>query len=218
MFSQMLYVQWRWSRDLLAFFVVAGFAIPLLTAWIILPQLGTPAAHELIETGSVIGWFCLGLAMLAGGSIALQGYGADDRGGHIYALSLPVARSRFLGTRTLSAFLILALPAAAVGMGAALVAANVDVPATLQAYPVALAFRVLLAAWLAHACVFALRYAAGRRMKIVFFVLLLVVVGTLLLSVLAPDLRVALSRAGTFLGSHPGPFGVLFDRWTLFDV
>ena len=218
MFGQMLYVQWRWSRDLLAFFVVAGFAIPLLTAWIILPQLGTPAAHELIGVGGTIGWFCLGLAMLAGGSIALQGYGADDRGGHIYALSLPVTRSRFLGTRTLSAFVILALPAAAVGIGGALVAANVDMPATLESYPVALAMRVLLAAWLAHSCVFALRYAAGRRMKIIFFAALLMVVGTLLLSTVAPDVRVALSRAGHFIGSHPGPFGVLFDRWTLFDV
>jgi hypothetical protein len=78
--------------------------------------------------------------------------------------------------------------------------------------------RALLAAWLAHACVFALRYSAGRRAKVVFFVLLMTLFTAAGASLLVPASRAFLSRAGDFLVSHPGPFGIIFGRWTLFDV
>src|SRR5215207_1653675 len=47
----------------------------------------------------------------AGVTVAWQGYGTDERVGHIYALSLPITRSRALVVRTGSAALLLVLPA-----------------------------------------------------------------------------------------------------------
>lgn len=218
MYREMLYVQWRWSRDLLAFFTVAGFAIPLLVFWFAMPYFGDPSAPDLVTGGQLVGGFCLGLALLAGGALAAQGYGMDDRVGHVHALSLPVTRFRFLTTRAFSAFVLLALPAIAIWIGAALTAAQVATPPSIRAYPGALAVRALLAAWLAHSCVFALRYSAGRRAKTVFFVLLIVWAVTATSSLLIPASRAILSHAGNFLVSHPGPFGIIFGGWTLFDV
>ena len=168
--------------------------------------------------GQLVGQFCLGLALLTGAVVAAQGYGLDDRVGHVYALSLPVTRLRFLTLRALAAFALLALPAAAIWIGGALTAGQVDVPPSIRAYPGALALRALLAAWLAHSCMFALRYSAGRRAKVVFFVMLVALLLAAASSVVLPASRELFSRAGNFLVSHPGPFGVFFGRWTLFDV
>jgi hypothetical protein len=218
MFRQMLFVQWKYSRDLLAFFIVIGFAVPLMILWFVLPQLHGASTRELMEVGQAIGWFSLALAVLAGGTIAAQGYSADERGGHTYALSLPITRSRFLAVRAAAAFAILALPALGVWLGGALAAAQVALPATLRSYSGSLALRMLLAAWLAHSCMFALRYAAGRRAKMVLFVLCTSLVAVLIVAGVAPGTRDLIARAGDSLVTHPGPFGIFFGRWTLFDV
>lgn len=218
MFRQMCWVQWRWSRDLLAFFVVAGFAMPLVIGWFYLGRVGDPSVRSLLMMGSTIGWWCLALSLMAGGAIAAQGYGMDDRVGHIYALSLPVTRARLLGMRALSALLLLTLPALGIWLGGVLTAGQVDLPVSLNAYAGSLALRALLAAWLAHSLVFALRYAAGRRSRVVFFGLLMLVVGAMLVSLVEPDARDMFSWLRDVLHSRPGPFGVLFGRWMLFDV
>jgi hypothetical protein len=218
MFRQMLFVQWKFSRDLLAFFIGIGFAIPLLVLWFALPRLGGASTRELMAVGQMVGWFSLGLAVLAGGVVAAQGYSVDERNGHTYALTLPITRSRFLAIRAAAAFAILVLPALGVWLGGMLAAAQVALPATLRSYSGSLALRVLLAAWLAHSCVFALRYAAGRRAKIVLFALSASLVAAVMLATIAPGTRHVVSRAGDFLVTHPGPFGIFFGRWTLFDV
>jgi hypothetical protein len=218
MTGQVLFTQWRWNREVLAFFIVASFAMPLLLLWLTLPQLYLPSPQELVLTGRVIGWSCMIFALLAGGGVAAQGYGMDDRVGHIYSLALPVTRRRFLAMRTLTACVLLALPALAVWIGATLAAQQVSLPASLQSYAGSLALRALLAAWLAHAAMFTLRYSAGRRAKVVFLVLVVVSVSATLLAVADPTLRRVVVQIGDVLGSHPGPFGLVFDRWTLFDV
>jgi hypothetical protein len=218
MFAQMFYVQWKWNRELLAFFVVLGFAIPLIVLWIVMPQLGVPSAREFIAIGQGVGVCCLSLSALSGVTIAWQGYGVDDAAGHTYALSLPVTRRRFLATRAAAAFMLLAIPALAIWLGAMLASANVSLPATLRTYSGALAMRALLAAWLAHSCMFALRYGAGRRSKVVLLVLLAALAVSTLAALVVPATRIALARLGDMLVSHPGPFGIFFGRWTLFDV
>jgi hypothetical protein len=219
MFAQQLFAQWKWSRDLLAFFIVLGFAIPLLILWIALPMIGQPAPTELVEVGRVIGGGCVILAVLSGASIAAQGYSLDERGGHVYALALPVSRARFLVGRSLTALALLALPGLALWLGGLLAAGQVQVPPTIQAYAGSLAMRTILAAWLAHSCMFALRYGAGRRAKGVFLVLLVGGVALTILShIVLPGGGRVFVMAKDFLVSHPGPFGVFFGRWTLFDV
>jgi len=218
MFGQTLYVQWKWNRDFLAFYTAVGFAAPLVILWIALPHLGLTSALELVSVGNAVGMTTAVIASVAGLTVAWQGYGIDDRVGHIYALSLPVTRRRALAMRAGAAALVLTLPALGVWVGATLAAGQVALPATLHSYAGSLASRALLAAWLAHACMFALRYSAGRQAKMVLATLL-VGLGVLGIAVvLLPPVRGALSSGYAFLISNPGPFGVLFARWTLIDV
>ena len=204
--------------DFLAFYTAVGFAAPLIILWVALPHLGLTSARELVSVGNVVGLTSAVISVLAGLTVAWQGYGTDDRVGHIYALSLPITRSRALAIRAGAAALLLMLPALGVWLGASLAANQVTLPATLHSYAGSLASRALLAAWLAHACMFALRYSAGRRAKVVLATLV-IGLGTLGFATEAvPPARDAIIRAGNFLVSNPGPFGVLFGGWTLIDV
>jgi hypothetical protein len=216
MFSQSLYVQWKWNRDFLGFYTAAAFAAPLVILWVALPQLGLTSGRELVSVGGVVGAATAVIAVLAGLTVAWQGYGIDERVGHIYALSLPITRSRLLAIRAGTAAIMLFLPSLGVWVGAMLAAGQVELPPSLHTYAGSLAVKALLASWLAHACVFALRYCARRSAKVVLAVLVLSA-GTLALSSgVAPGGVV--TRAADFLISNPGPFGVLFGRWTLIDV
>jgi hypothetical protein len=96
MFAQTLYVQWKWNRDFLAFYTIVAFAAPLVILWAAVPHLGLTSGRELVSVGGAIGVTTGVIAVLAGLTIAWQGYGVDERAGHIYALSLPVTRGRAL--------------------------------------------------------------------------------------------------------------------------
>jgi hypothetical protein len=113
---------------------------------------------------------------------------------------------------------VLTIPAVGAWFGATLAAGQVSLPPSLHSYAGSLASRALLAAWLAHACMFALRYSAGRRARAAL-IGLVVLVGVLSFATVAvPSTRGVITRTGDFLISNPGPFGVLFGRWTLIDV
>src|SRR5215211_4996728 len=99
MFGQTLYVQWKWNRDFLAFYTAVAFAAPLVILWVALPHLGLTSARELVRVGEAVGTATEVIAVLAGLTVAWQGYGVDERVGHIYALSLPVTRGRALAMR-----------------------------------------------------------------------------------------------------------------------
>ena len=113
---------------------------------------------------------------------------------------------------------LLSIAAVGAWLGSTLAASQVLMPPMLRSYALALAIRALLAALLAHTCMFALRYAAGRRAKVVLVTLVLLT-GTLGFATEAvPAARDTILRVGNFLISNPGPFGVVFGRWTLIDV
>ena len=218
MFAQSLYVQWKWNRDFLGFYTAAAFVAPIVILWIALPHLGLSSGRELVSVGGVVGTTSAVIAVLAGLTVAWHGYGVDDRAGHIYALSLPITRARALAIRAASAAIMLALPAIGVWIGAMLAAGQVELPPSLHSYAGSLATKALLASWLAHACMFALRYCARRRAKAVLIVLMFSLGALAVTTSIAPDTRGAITRVGDFLISNPGPFGVLFGRWTLIDV
>jgi hypothetical protein len=218
MFRQVLFAQWKWSREILAFFIVAGFVIPLIVPWLILPRTGVPSARELVAIGQAIGGTTLSLVVLAGLLLALQSHGVDERAGHIYSLTLPVTRTRFLTTRTISAFILLVVPSLAIWLGGALVAGQLEIPPTLRSYAGALALRALLASWLIYAGVTAVRYSAGRRAKAVILALLVAFVVLGVLSATNAPTRSLISGLARFFLVNPGPFGVFVGRWTLIDV
>ena len=218
MFSQTLYVQWKWNREFLAFFTAVGFAAPLIIIWIALPHMGFTSPRELVSVGGAIGAVCGGISAIAGMSVAWQGYNIDERSGHIYALSLPVTRLRALWLRAATAAVTLVVPATGIWVGGMIAANQMSLPATLESYAGALAIRALLTSWLIHACIFALRYSAGRKAKAVLGILAGAIVLLVILSALAPSTREQIIHLGQLISSSPGPFGVLFGRWTLIDV
>jgi hypothetical protein len=218
MLGQTLFVQWKWSRDFLAFFTAIAFAAPLLIAWIALPHLGFTSPRELVNVGGAIGATVGGIAAISGVAIAWLGYGVDETVGHIYALSLPITRLRALWYRAATASALLVIPAVGVWVGATVAAGQMSLPSTLESYSGSLAIRALLASWLAHACMFALRHSAGRRAKAVLAILAVVATVVPLIAVFAPSSRELIVRVGDFITSNPGPFGVFFGRWTLIDV
>jgi len=218
MLGQTLFVQWKWNRDFLAFYTVVAFAAPLVILWVALPHLGLSSARELVQVGGVVGDAIAVISVCAGMTVAWQGYGVDERVGHMYALSLPLTRTQALGMRAAAALALLSVPAMGVWVGSVLAAGQVALPASLHSYAGSLAGRALLAAWLAHACVFALRYSAGRRAKVVLFALAIGVGSLGFATEAVPGARSTIVRAAEFLISNPGPFGVFFGRWTLIDV
>jgi len=218
MFGQTLYVQWKWNRDFLAFYTFVAFTAPLVILWVALPHLGLSSARELVRVGGVVGIAIAVISVCAGMTVAWQGYGVDERVGHIYTLSLPITRTRALVMRAAAALALLTVPAMGVWVGSALAAGQVALPASLHSYAGSLAGRALLAAWLAHACMFALRYSAGRRAKVVLFTLALGIGSLGFATEALPSARSTIVRAAEFLISNPGPFGVFFGRWTLIDV
>jgi hypothetical protein len=218
MFGQTLYVQWKWNRDFLAFYTFVAFAAPLIVLWIAFPKVGLSSARELVFVGGVAGAGVAVISVLAGLTVAWQGYGIDERVGHIYMLSLPVTRVRALAMRITTALVLLTLPAVGVWVGSALAVGQVALPPTLHSYAAELAGRALLASWLAHACMFALRYSAGRRANLVLATLIILGGSLAFATEALPSTRGAIIRAGDFLISNPGPFGAFFGRWTLIDV
>ena len=120
MFGHTLYLQWKWNRDFLAFYTLIAFATPLLILWIALPHVGLSSARELVFIGGVVGSGIAGISVLAGITVAWQGYGMDERVGHIYALSLPITRARALAIRASTALGLLMLPAVGAWAGASL--------------------------------------------------------------------------------------------------
>ena len=218
MFAQSLYVQWKWNRDFLALYTAAAFAAPLVILWIALPHLGLSSGRELVGIGGAVGAATAVIAVLAGLTVAWHGYAVDERAGHIYALSLPITRSRALAIRACAAAIMLALPAAGVWIGAMLAAGQIELPPSLHSYAGSLAAKALLTSWLAHASMFALRYCARRRTKLVLVILMFGLSGVGIATSVAPESRGVVVKAGDFLISNPGPFGVLFGRWTLIDV
>lgn len=216
MFGQSLYVQWKWNRDFLGFYTAAAFAAPLVILWVALPHLGLTSGRELVSVGGVVGAATAVIAVLAGLTVAWQGYGVDERVGHIYALSLPITRGRMLAIRAGTAAIMLVLPALGVWAGAMLAAGQLELPPSLHTYAGSLATKALLASWLAHACMFALRYCARRRAKVVLGMLVFSAGALAFTRGVAPG--GAATQVADFLISNPGPFGVLFGRWTLIDV
>ena len=218
MFSQTLYVQWKWNRDFLAFFTAVGFAAPLIVIWIALPHMGFTSPRELVSVGGAIGGLCGGIAAVAGMSVAWQGYNVDERVGHIYALSLPISRLRALWLRAATAGVTLVVPAIGIWIGGTIAASQMNLPATLESYAGSLAIRALLTSWLVHACIFALRYSAGRKTKAILGMLIAAVTLVVAVAAIAPATREQIVHLGQLISSSPGPFGVLFGRWTLIDV
>jgi hypothetical protein len=209
-----LETQWKWTRGLAFIGVVIGFALPLLSL--------RTAAGARTTAGFILTMQAWGVAYaITAGALglmtAIAAWAYDHRLRHVYALSLPIARWRYVLMRFGSGLPTLALPVFAVLIGAEIVAHNAAVPAALHAYPIALTLRFAFAMLVAYSLFFAISSATGRTAAYILGAIVLIVVAQILLS--STSLKVdLLSRAMDIVFAAPGLLAVFGGRWMLVDV
>lgn len=220
MYQPMLFVHWKQVRHLLLLFVVAAFGLPLLAVQglgVVPGSVGAAGVYALAAAPTP--WLPLfpALAGVVGVTLALTAWSWDHRLGHVYALSLPVARWEYALLKMSAGIVLGLLPTSALWLGAHLAAASVTLPAGLNAYPNQLAFRFFLAMVLAYALFFALGSGTTRTtMRILIVVLGLLVAVQLVPGALGGS---TLLQLGTdWLVDRGGPLEVFTGSWTLIDV
>jgi hypothetical protein len=217
MFRAVLFTQWKWSRGGLLFATCLTFALPLLSMRAAAGSLAESNARTLLAQIESFGIFYALSAGLIGLLVAAMAWTSDHSGRHVYALSLPVERWRYVAMRFGAGAATLGAPVIALWLGAVIAVMSVDIPAGLHAHPTALAIRFALALLLVYSIFFAISSGTKRTAGI-----LLAVLGALILfEAIRGPLGIRFSPFMTvieFLLDSPGTFGVFNARWMLIDV
>jgi len=217
MYQPMLYVHWKQVKLVLVPFAVAAFSLPLLVVQGLTTEPGGSVVPALAADSS--SWLPL-FPLLAGSLgvvLALTAWTWDHRLGHVYALSLPVARWEYALLKMAAGIVLGLLPTAALWIGAHVATASVTLPAGLTAYPNQLAIRFFMTMLLAYALFFAL--GSGTIKTTVWVVT--AVFGLLVATQLFPGLvsgSTALDLATEWLVRAGGPLEVFTGNWSLIDV
>ncbi len=221
MTRHLLALHWKAVRWGLLPLVIAAFGLPFFIAGRLDPNAGSARFWEQMAVVSPV--FPM-LAMAVGVTLALTAWSWDHRQGHVYALSLPVARWQYASTKFMAGAALAAIPALTLALGGALATALVDLPPALQAYPGMLALRFFLATLTAYALMFALASGTIRTATVVISL----VVGALVLgdtvigfaSAFVPALQnLSLSDIVVSVALEPhSPLRVFTGNWMLFDV
>jgi ABC-type transport system involved in multi-copper enzyme maturation permease subunit len=217
MFRAILATQWKWTRGMLLVATCLTFALPLLSMRAADQALAEANARDLLTVISSFGMFYAISAAAIGLLIAASAWTSDHAGRHVYALSLPVQRWKYVAMRFGAGAATLAAPVVALWIGA-LVAVSVHaIPAGLHAYPVALAVRFALAVLLSYAVFVALSSGTKRTAGI----LLGVLGGIILVEMVGESLGLRITPFFWLIDvlmDSTGLFGVFNSRWMLIDV
>ena len=143
--------------------------------------------------------------------------GEDDAGRHVYALSLPIERWRYVAMRFGAGALTIVPTAIALWAGSIVAVAAHEIPAGLESHPAGLALRFTLAALVAYALFFAISSGTKRTAGI----LLAVLGGMICLEMIGETTNIPLRPLSLFLDlmvNQAGTLGVFNGRWMLIDV
>jgi len=218
MFREILRTQWKWSAIGVVVGAVVAFALPLLAVqtagstdptWI--------EARELLREQQSWGrWYPL-LALAVGLLIGTSAWTSDHRVRHVYALTLPLERWRFVLLRYTAGLVLLVVPMLLLAVGAGLATVAATVPPGLHAYPVALSIRFALAVIVAYSIFFAISSGTTKTAGYVLSVVGGVVVVQLLFQVSGSHTNL-LTAIFDRMVTWPGPFEIFSGRWMLIDV
>ena len=218
MFKAVLYSQWKWTRLIIVLGTLAGFALPLLSLQgAARADRGALQAQDLLRAVQSWGTLYPLLAAALGLLVAIATWAPDHRGRHVHALTLPLPRWRYVLLRFAAGMTLLAVPIAAVSVGALLAALTATIPSGLQVYPLALSLRFALAVLVAYAVFFAISAGTARTAGII----LAVVAALVVVQVVASIANLQLDLVGTsqvVLLQGLGPLAVFTGRWMLVDV
>lgn len=230
MFQQLLFVHWKTVRFGLVPFILAAFGLPLLTVQGV-NSISGDSAEAAVSAGrlfsQMLPWTPLFplLASLVGVTVALSAWNSDHRGDHVYALTLPLPRWRYVGLKLGAGASLLLIPFFACWLGCLLATASIQIPEGLRAYPTAVSLRFLLSSLILFMVLFAMAAGTMRTALWVIggFTALAVLGGTVpefLANTMLPSLE-GWSFLDWFVKAAlewPGPFEVLTGSWMLVDV
>ena len=220
MFRAVLYTQWKWARPVLLLAVLVAGYIPV-DALRTMPYTSAggyyvPALYRSIEGASTL-YQVLALALAV--VVAISAWHADAQRQHVYALSLPVPRWRFVLLRFGAGAVLLGAVAFAVGLFGGIAAALAPLPPMLHAYPAGLALRFWLGTMVPFAIIFALLASNPRHVRwLVTAVVTVVLVDLLLASFGVTDRELIINWVPEGLYSGRGPLAAFLSKWMLVDV
>ena len=218
MFKAILYTQWKWARLPLLVGAVLAFTLPVLSLQRAASfDAGLFQASFMIDTIRTWAVWYPVLATALGLLVAFTAWGYDRRGGHVYALSLPIPRWRFALLRLGAGFALLTIPAVTIALGSYATAWTTTIPVGLTAYPAALAIRFVLAMSLAFAIFFAVSAGSPRTAGYILTALAAVIITPPLLDFIGIDLYLG-SPPIDHLLTWPSPLTIFSGRWMLIDV
>ena len=217
MFRAILRSQWRWCRLVIVLGTVAGFSLPVLSLQGATRGPGAMPPDALLRLLQSWGILYPLLAGLLGMLVAMAAWAPDHRGRHVHALSLPLPRWRYVLLRFGAGLTVLALPVAAVLLGALLATATAVIPAGLNGYAWALGLRFALAVLVAFSVFFSISGGTARTAGIILGVLALVLVAQIIVSAAGVELDLLGGMQQAFL-NWPGPLAIFSGRWMLIDV
>jgi hypothetical protein len=211
-----LRIQWKACWALVLASSLAAFALPVVSV-----RLGWHAAEAnlpfFLSELQLWGLFYPLLAAVTALIIALAIWMSDRRAQHVYALLLPVPRSRYVLYRYVAGLVMLLPIIVALWAGALVATSGLDLPAGIRIFPTALAVKFALALMVLFAFAFALASASARTIGIAIRVAGLLLAVHVAVILIAPDTNLLWS-AMKALATWPGPFAVLAGRWMLIDA
>jgi hypothetical protein len=214
MFRAIVMTQWKWTRTALLLATLAGFSLPLAALQ------SAREAYTPVEFIARMQSWGIGFAVLSamvGLLVALAAWGHDHQGRHVYALSLPITRSRYVLLRFGAGSLFLLGPIVAVLIGCLIVSVSGAIPTGLHAFPLALTLRFAFATAVAYALFFAIGAATTRTAAIVLGVIAVVFLAQFFLGAIGFEYDL-LGRLAEFVFVRPGILSVFSGRWMLVDV
>jgi hypothetical protein len=215
MFKALLAVQWKWTRGAALVANLFAFAVPLASV-----QMTDQEARDATYIVMRMQGFGVGYAVLAGAiglAYAVLAWAPDHKGRHVYALSLPIDRSKYAGMRFAAGLLFLVPPMLGLLAGSLIALAVAPVPAGLHGYPVALMLRFVLAGAVAFSIFFAVASSTPKAAGIVLGAIATLMVIAFILSAASVEYDL-LGHVGDALFSEPGPLSLFTGRWMLIDA
>lgn len=228
MYQPMLSLHWKQAKVALIPFMVASFALPLISVQGLGGTGATddPSAFAYQALAGIQGWLPVFpvLAALVGLTLGLTAWNWDHQLNHVYALSLPVPRWQYASLKMGGGVLLTVLPTLSFWVGSHVAVAAIDLPAGLHAYPNALALRFFLASLVTYSVTFAMAAGTVRTTGVLVTAVLLVILlaGSLndVIHNLVPslaDVNVVEAAVKTLLDRN-GPLEVFSGSWMLIDV
>jgi len=217
MFRALLWSQWRESRLAVVLLGMLAVAVPLVSlrgAWV---PTDPWTSWDLLRATAQWGAAYPVMAMAAALVLAAGAWWPDHRGKHVYALTLPVARSRYLLLRYGAGLAWLGAITGALALGTTLATMRLTLPPLLHVYPMGLTLRFFLAGLSAYTILFALNGLTPRMARILAACFLLLFIASMLSSLVSLGWNPLGAVVDALMGPY-GPLAIFRARWMLIDV